>query len=183
MPCLKPWTENRSKAAACSYHNFAIVRFMVTTVGFIRVRKRKLKPKFRWSKGKDKWGGYYKIWDKSGPTSFSYDLVRAVRINGEPRHKFVLGFGSPVSRWTNSTEHFWVRAFNKMARHGFSKDQQFQIAEQLKRKGIPLPTVKECKAGKARKIEWNAAYPDFASPPETYDVLIAFIRRGRPGHT
>jgi hypothetical protein len=123
---------------------------------------------------------YRKVRDKDAPTqSFSYDLVRAVRINGKPRHKFVLGFGSPVSRWYNSVEPFWLRAFARMARHGFSKAQQFEIAEQLKRKGIPLPSVKECKEGKAKQFEWNEAFPDFASPPETYDVLIAFIRRGR----
>jgi hypothetical protein len=149
---------------------------MVTTVGFIRVRKRKLTPKFRWHKNKR--GTYRKVRDKSAPTqSFSYDLVRAVRINGKPRHKFVLGFGSPVSGWYSSVERFWARAFGKMARHGFTKDQQFQIAEQLKRKGIPLPTVKECKKGKAEAIEWNEAYPDFASPPERYDAVIAFVRR------
>jgi hypothetical protein len=66
-----------------------------------------------------------------------------------------------------------------MARHGFTKDQQFQIADKLRRKGIPLPTVKECKAGKVERIEWNEAYPKFATPPETCDVLIAFIRRTR----
>jgi len=152
---------------------------MVTTVGFIRVRKRKLKPKFRWyKKDKGRYAGMYRqVKDKDAPTqSFSYDLVRAVRINGEPRHKFVLGFGSPVGRWYNDIVPFWVRAFGKMGRHGFTKEQQFQIADQLRRKDIPLPTVKECKAAKAKAIEWNAAYPDFASPPERYDVLIAFIR-------
>jgi hypothetical protein len=133
---------------------------LMATVGFIRVRKRKLKPKYRWSKGKDKWGCHYKIWDKSAQTAVSYDLVRAVRISGQPRHKFVLGFGSPVSRWYNSVEPFWARAFASMARHGLSKAQQFEIAEKLRRKRIPLPSVNECEQGD--------------------DVLIAFIRRGNP---
>ena len=83
-----------------------------------------------------------------------------------------------MSRWSKSVESFWFWAFAKMARHGFTKAQQFQIAEQLKRKGIPLPTVKECIMAKAKRIEWNAAYPDFASPPEPYDDVIAFVRRG-----
>ena len=91
-----------------------------------------------------------------------------------------LDFGSPVSRWHNFIVPFWARVFARTARHGFSKAQQFEVAEQLKRKGIPFPTVKECKAGKAKAIEWNEAYPDFASPPETYDALIAFVRRSRP---
>jgi hypothetical protein len=131
------------------------------TVGFIRVRKRKLKPDYL---GRIR-------------ESVSYDLVRAVRINGKPRHKFVLGFGSPVSRYYDSAVPFWGRVFARTAHHGFSKPQQFQIADQLRRKNIPLPTVKECKAAKAEAIEWNESYPDYASPPETFDVLIAFIRR------
>ena len=137
----------------------------MATVGFIRVRKRKLKPKYRWSKGKDKWGCHYKIYSK--PTeSVTYDLVRAVRINGQPRHKFILCFGSPVSRWYKSysagstIERFWARAFAGMAHLGFTEVQQFQIAEKLKRKGIPLPSVKECEEGN--------------------DTLIAFIRRDNP---
>jgi hypothetical protein len=159
-----------------SYHKRrGRTELVTTTVGFIRVRKRKLKPKYRWSKSKDKFGCHYKIWDKSAPTSLSYDLVRAVRINGQPRHKFVLGFGSPVSRWNESVVPFWGRVFQRTAKHGFTKDQQFAIADQLKRKGIPLPTVKECKAAKAKTIEWDAAYPDFASPPEAYDAVIAFV--------
>jgi hypothetical protein len=36
------------------------------------------------------------------------------------------------------------------------------MTDQLRRKGIPLPSVKECKAAKAKAIEWNEAYPDFA---------------------
>jgi hypothetical protein len=83
------------------------------------MRRRKLKPKYRWSKGKDKWGCHYKIWDKSAPISLSYDLVRAVRINGEPRHKFVLGFGSPasISKYVHERRRvtlFWMHSFERM---------------------------------------------------------------------
>jgi hypothetical protein len=167
-----------------SYNKERARRDVVTTVGFIRVSKRKLKPKYRWSKGKDKWGCHYKIWDKSAPVSLSYDLVRAERINGEPRHKFVLGFGSPASASKYVGEPrgvtlFWTRSFDRMGKHGLSKAQQFQIAEQLKRKGIPLPSVKECRAAKAKQIEWNAAYPDFSIAPERHDALIAFVKRRR----
>jgi hypothetical protein len=153
---------------------------MVTTVGFIRVRKRKLKPKYRWyTPSRGRYAGISRKVEipDSSVESVSYDLVRAVRINGKPRHKFVLGFGSPLSRWSNSTIGFWRRVLGRTESHGFTKDQQFQIADLLRRKGIPLPSVKECKAAKAKAIEWNEAYPDFASPPEEYDVLIAFIRR------
>jgi hypothetical protein len=95
----------------------------------------------------------------------------------ESRVTNLFSAGSPVSRWSNSTIGFWRRVLGRTESHGFTKDQQFQIADLLRRKCIPLPSVKECKAAKAKAIEWNEAYPDFASPPEEYDVLIAFIRR------
>jgi hypothetical protein len=47
-------------------------------VGFIRVRRRSLTP----------------YWEHSATASASYDIVRAVRIDGKPRHVFVLGLGS-----------------------------------------------------------------------------------------
>jgi hypothetical protein len=112
-----------------------------------------------------------------------------VRIKGQPRHKFVLGFGPPVSRWDNSTVGFWRRVLSRTEKHGFTKDQQFQIVDQLRRKGIPLPTVKECKERNARAIEWNKSetakgkqdksYPAarFTVSLEPFDALIAFIRR------
>jgi hypothetical protein len=172
----------RSTKLKRSYHKRARAGSVVTTVGFIRVRKRKLKPKYRWYTPST--GRYAGISRKvqipdSTVESVSYDLVRAVRINGEPRHKFVLGFGNFTSRWNKSVEPFWVRSFSKIERHGFTKDQRFEIAEKLKRKGIPLPTVKECKEAKAKQIEWNAAYPDFSTPPERHDEVIAFVRRSR----
>jgi hypothetical protein len=112
---------------------------------------------------------YRKVRDKDAPTqSFSYDLVRAVRINGKPCHKFVLGFGSPVSRWSKSTIGFWTRVLARTEKHGFTKDQQFQIADQLRRKGIPLPSVKECKAAKAKTIEWNKSEAAKAEQDKSY---------------
>jgi len=151
---------------------------MVTT-GFIRVRRRKLKPKYEWyTPSRGMYAGISRKREipNSAVEVLNYDLVRAVRINGQPRHKFVLGFGSPVSKWSDSTVGFWMRVLEGTASHGFTKDQQFQVADQLRRKGIPLPTLKECKAAKAKTIEWNAAYPAFASSPEKYDAVIAFIR-------
>lgn len=155
---------------------------VTTTVGFIRFRRRKLKPKFRWSKGKDKWGFRYKIWDKAAPVSLSYDLVRAVRINGQPRHKFVLGFGSPVSVSKCVGERrvitfFWMHSFDRMEEHGLPKEQRFHIAEMLAGKGIPLPTVKECRTEKAKNIKWRAANPEWGTDHEAhYDEVIAFVR-------
>lgn len=55
-------------------------------LGFIRLRKRSLK-------------GYDPSWREYRPgvratASTSFDLVRAVRVDGKPRHDFVLGLGS-----------------------------------------------------------------------------------------
>jgi hypothetical protein len=164
-----------------SYHKRRARTELVTTVGFIRVRKRKLKPKYRWSKSKDKWGCHYKIWDKSALVSLSYDLVRAVRINGQPRHKFVLGFGSPASRYMSERRgitFFWMHSFDRMEEHGFPREQRFHIAEMLACKGIPLPTVKECRVERAKNIKWRAANPEWGTDHEAhYDAVIAFVKR------
>src|SRR5262245_29783500 len=58
------------------------------TIGFIRTRKRKIKG------GHPDWREYRALNGKLATTSISFDLVRAVRVNGKPRHEFVLGFGS-----------------------------------------------------------------------------------------
>lgn len=138
------------------------IKLVTTTVGFIRVRKRRLKDKWRWRQNSK--GNWRKVRDKNAPTeSRSYDLVRAVRINGEPRHKFVLGFGSPVSKYVSVRRGitlFWARSFYRMTRHGFSKDQRFHVAEKLKRKGIPLPTVKECREERRRILSGGRQIQD-----------------------
>ena len=101
-------------------------------------------------------GGSTTKYIPSSTESGSYDLVRAVRINGQPRHKFVLGFGSPVgSRLGQSPIEFWMRVLRSTKGHGFTKAQQSQIIEQLKRKGIPLPTLEECKKRKAKSLEFK----------------------------
>jgi hypothetical protein len=154
-----------------------IVDIMVTThetVGFIRVRRRKLKPQYQWYTPKR--GRYAGISRKVenheyANESRSYDLVRAVRINGQPRHKFVLGFGSPKSRWipeSMAIPAFWTRSFARMEKHGFNKEQRFAIAEMLASKGIPLPTVKECRK---EKVKWGTERDTL------YDEVIAFVRR------
>jgi len=62
---------------------------LVTTPGFIRVRKRRLQDS---------------IWRRCARYSMSFDLVRAERINGQPRHKFVLGLGSQ-----QSPPRYWIK--------------------------------------------------------------------------
>jgi len=102
--------------------------------GFIRVRKRRLKagdPNAR------TWRRYLSL------TSQSFDLVKAVRIDGKPRHKFVLGLG------------FWVRAVWRMIRHGLTPEQRRRLIAEMARKGARLPTTAECE--KHRSSSWPGA--------------------------
>ena len=72
---------------------------MKKPIGFIRVRKRKLSPPRTY-------------WER--PTaSASYDIVRAVRVNGQPTHKFVLGLGSQPDN-ERANVWFWTDAIRRM---------------------------------------------------------------------
>ena len=161
---------------------------MATTVGFIRVRRRKLKPKYEWyTPSRGMYAGISRKREipDSATESVSYDLVHAVRINGQPRHKFVLGFGSPASASKyvgprRGITLFWMHSFERMGEHGFSKEQRFHIAEMLAGKGIPLPTVNECQREKTKYSQWRSANPGWGTDREAqYDEVIAFVRRRR----
>ena len=72
------------------------------TIGFIRVRKRKIKG------GHAEWRDYHAANGTLAETSASFDLVRAVRVNGKPRHEFVLGLGSQKNvLWASKLAWFW----------------------------------------------------------------------------
>ena len=94
------------------------------TLGFIRVRKRKLK------------GGHASVrslpvfYGARATASESYDLVRAVRVDGKPRHVFVLGLGSlktPERDERNEIGQFWLLAIGRMVRHGLTDDQRQRL--------------------------------------------------------
>lgn len=101
--------------------------------GFVRVRKRALK------------GGHFPEWRKHR-ASMSFDLVRAVRVDGKPRHKFVLGLGSQkdVEEIDSAICWFWARAVRRMIGHGLSESQRFRLVAEMVRKGARLPTIEEC---------------------------------------
>jgi hypothetical protein len=103
--------------------------------GFIRVRKRKLN-----GGGPDR----LPIYRKRALESVSFDLVRAVRVNGKPRHKFVLGLGSLKDERERDLMQFWVHAIGRMCRHGLKPAQRRRLADEMIRKGAPLPTAKQC---------------------------------------
>jgi hypothetical protein len=119
-----------------------LVNFGNDGIGFIRVRKRKLKgghPSVR--ERIREWPGYY---SERARESASFDLVRAVRVDGKPRHQFVLGLGSQKDRERQGLEWFWVRAIYRMAKHGLADDQRQRLIAEMVRKGARLPTLAKC---------------------------------------
>jgi hypothetical protein len=102
------------------------------SLGFIRVRRRTFSASYPQKLG-----------------AASYDLVRAVRIDGKPRHTFILGLGSlrdeRPERGKHSLMDFWTSAITRMQHHGLGKLQRQQLAEAMVRKGVPLPSSDQCR--------------------------------------
>jgi hypothetical protein len=137
---------------------------MKNTIGFIRVRKRKL------SRG---WYG--------GTASASYDIVRAVRINGKPRHKFVLGLGTQEnSDGTANVVSFWPKAIHRMKKHGIRRSKREQFILACVRKGARLPTKVECERQWAFNRTWNIRC-DYGRAEMR--ELLALIQTNRPHRT
>jgi hypothetical protein len=108
-------------------------------IGFIRVRKRKLKG------GHRDWRDYRAKNGELVSMSASYDLVRAVRVNGKPRHQFVIGLGSLKDYERDSAlGWFWARAIWRMTKHGLAEDQRQRLSAEMVRKGARLPTIAQC---------------------------------------
>jgi hypothetical protein len=109
--------------------------YMTKSHGFIRVRRRNFYPSRFGAAG--------------------YDVVHAVRINGKPRHTFVLGLGSlrdkRPERGKYSLTDFWVGAIERMKRHGLDEQERRQLADAVTRKGVPLPSVEQCRW---HKLAW-----------------------------
>src|SRR6266496_2424969 len=108
------------------------------TIGFIRVRRRHLKgghPEVRANPR------YYR---PQATISVSFDLVRAVRVGGKPRHEFVLGLGSQKNIEHNGHCWFWASAVGRMTRHGLHEPQRHRLVAEMIRKGAQVPSVAEC---------------------------------------
>jgi hypothetical protein len=110
------------------------------TIGFIRVRKRALKG----GGGDPEYRAYLLRTGKTHTASMSFDLVRAVRVNGKPRHQFVLGLGSQKDREHYSLFWFWYYAIGRMERHGLTEPQRQRLIGEMIRKGARVPTIEEC---------------------------------------
>ena len=108
------------------------------TIGFIRARHRKIK------------GGPRHLLNRRARNgtlatkSTSFDLVRAVRVNGKPRHQFVLGLGSQKDFEQYCTESFWRKAIYRLNKQGLDKWQRKRLLIQMVRKGAKLPRLEEC---------------------------------------
>jgi hypothetical protein len=109
-------------------------------IGFIRVRKRSLKG------GHPDHRRYRSGLGKLQTGSMSFDLVRAMRVNGKPRHEFVLGLGSQknVDWRDNEITHFWARAVRRMIDHGLVEHQRQRLIAEMVRKGARLPPRAQC---------------------------------------
>ncbi len=134
-------------------------------IGFIRVRHRKLK-----GNPDPDYARHYIT------ASASFDLVRAVRIDGKPRHKFILGLGSWQQGETRNSDgkafQFWAHAFYRLIKHGFDVTQRRRPADEMVRKGGPLPTFRSCR--QAKKNPWNK--------PEVVDEIIAWRAKRTARH-
>ncbi|MBR1174866.1 hypothetical protein JQ617_12930 [Bradyrhizobium sp. KB893862 SZCCT0404] len=118
-----------------------------TTIGFIRVRKRNLK---RGCSGLPM-------------SSRSFDLVRSVRIDGKPRHRFVLGLGSQKQSVTGRmAAYFLLIANSRMEAQGLNGPQRRSLLTELVRKGARLPTIAECE-GWSVDESWKPHVDDLAA--------------------
>ena len=121
---------NDNGAVDTNYQSAQTIGNDAKAVGFIRVRKRRLK-------------GGHKGW--AATESASYDVVRAVRVNGKPRHQFILGLGSQKHPVTGRmAAYFLLLAIGRMKRHGLTEAQRHTLLAELIRKGARRPTITEC---------------------------------------
>jgi hypothetical protein len=60
----------------------------------------------------------------------SFDLVRAVRVDGKSRHKFVLGLGSLKNNHARkgAPVWFWANAASRMMKHGLDAQRRRGLA-------------------------------------------------------
>src|SRR4051812_39730797 len=108
---------------------------------FIRIRHRRLKG------GHPDMRAYRRAMGTLSTQSASYDIVRAVRIDGKPRHQFVCGMGSirpDVSE--RDLARFWIGALRNLRRAGFNEEQRRKAVAMTHQKGVPLPPREACLA-------------------------------------
>lgn len=142
------------------------------TIGFIRVRKRKLKG------GHPAWREYREAEGSVAVSATSYDLVRAVRVNGKPRHQFIIGFGSQkgVERYRSAVLTFWTRVVSRMLKHGLTEPQCQRLLAEMVRKGARLPTVADCES-RLHELEGKPDVWPYSSNKANLVAFMAFMSR------
>jgi hypothetical protein len=105
-------------------------------IGFVRVRKRTLKGGHLSNQGWRRRAGIL------ATAAMSFDVVRAARVNGKPRHQFVFGIGSIKNRMEKrDLAWFWLRALWRMERAGLDAEQRRALADEMRRKGATALTA------------------------------------------
>jgi len=70
--------------------------------------------------------------------SASYDVVETVRVDGKPRHRFLLGLGSlKQPHDEHDLMRFWLHAIARMNRSNLDNKQCRNLMHGLVRKGVP----------------------------------------------
>jgi len=119
---------------------------LVDSAGFIRVRKRTLKG------GHPDLRAYRAEAGELATASFSFDLVKGLRIDGKPRHKFVLGLGSQKNfERAGHVVAFWTLALRRMKRRGLAYHKRRRLALMMVRKAARLPTLADCEGCREEK--------------------------------
>ena len=134
---------------------------------FVRVRRRTLKG------GHPEWREYRERTGSIVKASASYDVVRAVRVNGKPRHKFVCGLGS-IKQNGNPRDHerFWTSALCRMIRAGLSPASRSKIIKLAIAKGAPTLSVSVIN----KELEHYTTYPTpFQMPQQVRRELAEFF--------
>jgi hypothetical protein len=147
---------------------------------FIRVRHRKLKG----GGGDPGWREYMIEQGERALVSASYDVVRAVRIDGKPRQKFLCGLGSIKQDKRHNALSWWRGAICRMMRAGFNPEQRRRIIIQAAAKGVPLPSRDDCLkyAEQAASLPYQMpveAARELANVVSKWEVDDAFGNDGR----
>ncbi len=107
---IKPYPK-RSAAETGVVIKFAD-RVGSKNIGFVCVRRRRL---------------------KDGGSAVTFDLKHSVRVDGKPRHKFVMTLGS--QRSDRDHAGFWQHVSDRMASRGLDAAQRARLIAEVRRKG------------------------------------------------
>jgi hypothetical protein len=101
----------------------------------------------------------------------SFDLVKAVRVDGKPRNKFVLGLGSQKDGVTGRiAAHLLLIAISRMKRHGLNETQRRLLLSEMIRKGARRPTITEVEGWLPDQVWMRANWTPLV------DELTAWLR-------